>query len=214
VTVEVKICGIRDAASLIAAVEGGARYVGFVFYKKSPRAIDAASAFTLMKYVPSSVVPVGLFVDPTDDELVKVIRKVHLGMIQLHGNETPERVADIKRLTSLPVMKAVSIATTADVDLAHSYEAVTDFLLLDAKPPKGGAPGGNALVFDWTLLQKHSFTQPWMLAGGLTEANIVEAIATTKARILDVSSGVEEAVGQKNPSKIKAFLEKAHKIET
>lgn len=213
-SVEVKICGLRDASSLSAAVTGGARYVGFVFYPRSPRAVDAQTAAALIEQLPGSVTPVGLFVDASDDEIAQTLRVAPLRMVQLHGNETPERVAAVKKMTGLPVIKAIGIATPQDVETARLYEPVADMLLLDAKPRPGALPGGNAASFDWSLLKKASFTRPWMLAGGLNESNIAEATAATGARILDVSSGVEEAPGRKNPAKIKAFLEKARGFET
>ncbi|MGB9152310.1 MAG: phosphoribosylanthranilate isomerase [Alphaproteobacteria bacterium] len=213
-SVEVKICGLCDAESVAATVAGGARYAGFVFYSKSPRAVDAESAAALIARLPASTASVGLFVDAGDDEIRRVLRIVSMPMIQLHGTETPERVAAVKKLTGLPVIKAVGIAAAQDVEAARRYESVADMLLLDAKPLADGLPGGNAAIFDWGLLKNASFARPWMLAGGLNEQNIAAAVAATGARILDVSSGVEEAVGRKNSAKIKAFLEKAHRLET
>ncbi len=213
-TVQVKICGLRDAASVAAAVEGGARYVGFVFYPKSPRVVDAETAAALIAPLPPSVISVGLFVDPSDNDVLRVLRIAPLRMIQLHGSETPERVAAVKRLTGLPVIKAVGIASRQDILAARLYESTADLLLLDAKPSAGGLPGGNAAVFDWSLLKDEVFAKPWLLAGGLNEANSESAVAATGASILDVSSGVEAGVGQKSPAKIKAFLAQARKIET
>ena len=213
-TVQVKICGLCDAASVAAAVEGGARYVGFVFYPKSPRVVDPETAAVLIASLPPSVISVGLFVDPTDDELLRVLRIAPLRMIQLHGAETPERVAALKRLTSLPVIKAIGIASRQDILAARLYESTADLLLLDAKSPAGGLPGGNAASFDWSLLKNEAFARPWLLAGGLTALNSEAAVAATGASILDVSSGVEEGVGRKSPAKIKAFLAQARKIET
>jgi len=142
------------------------------------------------------------------------LRVASLHMIQLHGSETPERVVAVRKLTGLPIIKAVGVSVRQDISAARLYESVADFLLLDAKPPTGGLPGGNAAVFDWSLLQRVSFAKPWLLAGGLDEANIEAAAATTGARILDVSSGVEDAQGHKSPAKITAFLNKAAKIRS
>ena len=213
-TVQVKICGLRDAASVFAAVEGGARYVGFVFYSKSPRIVDAETVATLIAPLSPDVISVGLFVDPLDDDVMRVLRVAPLRMIQLHGAETPERVAVLKNLTGLPIIKAVGIASRRNIATARLYESTADLLLLDATPPPGGLPGGNAAVFDWSLLKNEEFAKPWLLAGGLTELNSEAAVAATGAKILDVSSGVEEGLGRKSPAKIRSFLEKALKIET
>ncbi|MDR3449929.1 MAG: phosphoribosylanthranilate isomerase [Alphaproteobacteria bacterium] len=213
-SVTVKICGLRDANAVAAAVSGGARYAGFVFYRQSPRVVDAQTASLLIDQIPDEVIPVGLFVNPTDDEMMRVLRAVRLKMIQLHGNETPERVAAVKKLTRLPVIKAVGIATAEDVEAARIYEPVADMLLLDAKAEAGKNPGGNAVAFDWSLLGAVRFKKPWMLAGGLHVGNLDAAVAATGASIVDVSSGVEDAPGHKNPQKIRDFLTLAAKTET
>jgi phosphoribosylanthranilate isomerase len=214
VSVRVKICGLKDAASVAASVTGGANYLGFVFYPPSPRAVDAATAATLIAVVPASIISVGLFVDPSDDDLQHILKTVPLRMIQLHGKETPDRVAAVKKLTGLPVMKAIGIAAAEDVTAARIYENAADMLLLDAKPVAGDLPGGNAARFDWALLRNARFTKPWMLAGGLTEQNIAEAVKTTGAKIVDVSSGVESQKGVKSLEKITRFLRTARAIET
>jgi phosphoribosylanthranilate isomerase len=157
---------------------------------------------------------VGLFVDPSDDDLSRILKIVPLRMIQLHGFETPERVAAVRKITGLPVIKAVGIASKQDIAAVKPYELAADYLLLDAKLPTGGPSGGKGVVFDWSLLGTAAFTKPWFLAGGLNEENIKEAVSATKASLLDVSSGVEDAGGQKNSAKIRAFLEKAHTLET
>lgn len=211
-TIEVKICGLRDAASVAAAVAGDARYVGFVFYPKSPRAVTAEQAAALISQLPTATTSVGLFVDPSDDDVLKILRLAPLQMLQLHGKETPERIAFIKKTTGLPIIKAIGIASRQDIQTAKRYESVADILLLDAKAPSNGLPGGNATSFDWHVLENTQFTKPWMLAGGLEVANIAQAVALTKARILDVSSGVEDALGQKNPAKITAFLNQAKQL--
>ncbi|MDE2029486.1 MAG: phosphoribosylanthranilate isomerase [Alphaproteobacteria bacterium] len=213
-SVEVKICGLRDAAALTAAIDGGARYVGFVFCEDSRRAVMPEHAAELIAQVPTSITSVGLFVDPSDDELVRVLRHARLNMIQLHGSETPERVEAVKKFTGLPVMKALGIAVLPDIEAARRYESVADMLLFDAKPLPGGPKGGNGIAFDWGLLEGARFSKPWMLAGGLDAGNIAEAVALSGARILDVSSGVEDAEKRKSPSKIKAFLAKARGLET
>ncbi len=213
-SVQVKICGLGDAASVDAAVKGGAQYLGFVFCPKSRHKVDPASVASLIEPVPSSVATVGLFVDPSDDDLRRVLNIVPMKMIQLHGSETPDRISAVKKITGLPIIKAIGIAAPQDVTTAKSYESVADFLLFDAKPLPDGPSGGNGVAFDWTLLKNAVFSKPWLLAGGLHEGNIKAAVAATGARILDVSSGVEDASGNKSPIKIKAFLDKARVIET
>ncbi|MDR3424107.1 MAG: phosphoribosylanthranilate isomerase [Alphaproteobacteria bacterium] len=209
---EVKICGLRDAVSVAAAVEDGARYVGFNFYLKSPRVVGAQTAAALIEILPSSVVSVGLFVDPSDEEIRRVLGVAPLRMIQLHGGESSERVAAVRALTALPVIKAVGIATPQDVEAARRYEDVADFLLLDAK--LSGTFGGSGVTFDWSLLKNAAFAKPWLLAGGLNISNVAAAVAATGARILDVSSGVEESAGRKSPEKIREFLKTVRNLET
>jgi len=213
-SVQVKICGLCDAAAVQAAVEGGAKYLGFVFCPSSRHKVDATTVASLIASVPSSVLSVGLFVDPTDEDILCVLRVTKLRMIQLHGSEVPERVAAVKKLTGLPVIKAIGIAALQDVKTSGLYEQKADFLLLDAKSVSGGSFGGKGVVFDWSLLKNTSFSKPWFLAGGLNEANIEAAVVATGAHILDVSSGVEDASGYKSPAKIRAFLDKAAQIET
>jgi phosphoribosylanthranilate isomerase len=212
--VHVKICGLSDAESVASAVDGGARYLGFVFCPVSRRAIDPKTAASLIERIPSRIASVGLFVDPQDDDLERVLSLAPLKMIQLHGSETPERVQAVKKRTGLHVIKAIGIAAPQDIAKAKQYEPVADILLLDAKPSSNGTSGGNGVVFDWSLLKNAVFSKPWILAGGLDAGNIEAAVAATGARILDVSSGVEYPMGRKSPAKIKAFLDKAATIET
>ena len=205
--VAVKICGINDAPAMRAAIDNGVRFVGLVFFPPSPRAVTPQQAQPLAAFVPATTTKVGLFVDPTDDLLRDTLAQVPLDMIQLHGNETPERVNAVKRFTGLKVMKVISIAAAEDLKKIATYEPVADWLLLDAKAPKGSAlPGGNAVAFDWNLLRDLKLTKPWMLAGGLNAANLAEAVHTTNAQAVDISSGVEDTAGHKNPDKIRQFL--------
>ena len=206
--IEVKICGIRTPDALSAAVTGGARYVGLVFYPKSPRAVDLDLAAELSRQVPTGVRVVGLFVDPSDDQLETTLGRVPLDLLQLHGNETPDRVADIRATASAPVMKAVRVATPADLEQVSAFADVADMLLFDAKPPPNVAalPGGNGIPFDWTILAGRQWTLPWMLSGGLTTDNLAEAVRLTGAQTVDVSSGVESRPGHKEPTLIAAFL--------
>jgi len=206
----VKICGLRDAASVATAVEAGARYLGFVFFAKSPRNIAVAQARDLAVEVPMGVAKVALVVNATDAELAEIVEAVPLDMLQLHGAETPARVAEIRARFGLPVMKAIGVAEAADLAQIPGYEAVADQILLDAKAPKGAVlPGGNGLAFDWRLVKGHKFTKPWMLAGGLTPENVADAVRLTGALQVDVSSGVESSAGVKDAALIRAFLRAA-----
>jgi phosphoribosylanthranilate isomerase len=154
-------------------------------------------------------------VDPSDDFLAELVARVPLELLQLQGKETPKRVAEVTERTGKPVMKAISIAEAADIDAAAAYEPVAERLMFDAKPPptmKNALPGGNALAFDWQLLAGRRFRRPWMLAGGLSTENLKEAVATSGASAVDVSSGVESAPGVKDPEKIRAFLKAARDL--
>lgn len=206
-TVRVKICGLRDAASLAAAVGAGAAYVGFVFFQRSPRHLEIPVAANLAISVPQGVAKVALTVNASDAELDAIVDAVPLDMLQLHGSETPERVRDVRARYGLPVMKAVGVAGPEDLAELELYGKVADQLLIDAKPPKNAVlPGGNGLVFDWSLIARKYWPCPWMLAGGLTPDNVAEAIRLTGARQVDVSSGVESAPGVKDAAMIRAFV--------
>jgi len=206
--IQVKVCGINHPEAMDAAVAGGARYVGLVFYERSPRYVPAPTAAQLARLAPTGVRVVGLFVEPDDLFLERIVTSVPLDMIQLHGEETPGRVAEIRRTYSIETLKAVKVAGPEDLDLAETYQDAADRLLFDAKPPRGVAalPGGNGLSFDWSLLTGRNWRRPWMLSGGLTTANLAEAVAATGARTVDVSSGVEDRPGHKDPAKIREFL--------
>lgn len=208
--VAAKICGINDPVAMRTAVDHGAAYVGLVFYPPSPRSVTPGEAAALAALVPEGVGRVGLFVDPTDADIDAVLAETQLELLQLHGSEAPERVADLKARTGLKVMKAISIADESDFARADGYLDVVDWLMFDAKPPKDMAnalPGGNALSFEWRLLGGRSWKRPWMLAGGLDAANVGEAVRLSGAVTVDTSSGVEDVQGKKNPEKIRAFLE-------
>ncbi|MBD3678516.1 MAG: phosphoribosylanthranilate isomerase [Rhodobacteraceae bacterium] len=205
--IRVKICGLSEAAHVRAAAEAGARYVGFVFFPKSPRNVSIEKARALAAEAPPGVAKVGLVVNADDELLDAILKAVPLDMLQLHGGESPERVAEVKARTGLPVMKAVGIAGAEDLAAIDRYAKVADQILVDAKPPKGSdLPGGNALAFDWRLIAGRRWPCPWMLAGGLTPENVAEAIRLTGARQVDVSSGVENAPGVKDPDLIRAFI--------
>lgn len=212
--VEVKICGIRDPDAMAAAVEGGARWVGLVFYERSPRHLAPALAAELARMVPTGVRTVGLFVDPDEEYLASVVARVPLDLIQLHGDETPERVAGIRAAHAMPVMKALKVGEAGDLDRVAAYAGSADRLLFDARPPARVAalPGGNGIPFDWRLLAGRRFPLPWMLSGGLGAANLREAVAVSGARAVDVSSGVEDRPGHKDPALVREFLAEAARL--
>ncbi len=206
----VKICGVRDAENLRAALDAGAAYIGFVFYKDSPRYIESAAVQALAREIPEDVKIVGLFVDPTDKDLRHVLSLVKLDMIQLHGDETPLRVIEIKAGFNIPVMKAIRVGGVEDLKDISKYEAVADWLLFDTKVE--GEAGGTGKAFDWNLLVGRVFSKPFMLGGGLTPENAAGAIRLVKPSAVDVSSGVERARGVKDPAKIRAFIEAVENI--
>lgn len=205
--VQVKICGLSTPDQVRWAVEAGARYIGLVFFAKSPRNVTIETARELAFEVPPGVAKVALVVDADNATLDEITARVPIDMLQLHGKESPDRVAEIRARYGLPVMKAVGIAGPEDVARLDSYSAVADQLLVDAKPPKGAPlPGGTGVPFDWTLLQGAHFQRPWMLAGGLTPQNVALAVKLTGAAQVDVSSGVESAPGVKDETAIRAFM--------
>ena len=204
--IRVKICGLRRPEEVAAAARAGAVYCGFVFFPKSPRNVTVEEARALALDAPVGLAKVALLVDADDALLDAVTGAVPLDMLQLHGKESPERVAEIRAMTGLPVMKAVGVAEEADLAALADYEDVADQVLVDAKAPKGAdLPGGNGLSFDWRLIAGRSWKAPWMLAGGLSSDSVAEAIRLTGARQVDVSSGVESAPGEKDAEKIAAF---------
>jgi phosphoribosylanthranilate isomerase len=209
VTVEAKICGVSNRAGIDAAIAGGADYVGFVFFPRSPRNVTPAQAAELSALLPDSVMPVALAVDPDDTLIGEIDAVAGVSMFQLHGGETPERVAAIKARTGKLVMKAVKVSEASDLDAADAYTGVVDMLLFDAKPPPGmknALPGGNAVSFDWSILSGREWPVPWMLSGGLDPNNVADAIRISGAGAVDVSSGVESTPGVKDPGRISAFL--------
>jgi phosphoribosylanthranilate isomerase len=209
-TVTAKICGINSAVAMQTAVANGAGFVGLVFYPQSPRSITPGTAATLAALVPDGVTKVGLFVDPDNAHLTRVLDEVPLDLLQLHGNETVDRCANIRTRFARPVMKVIKVATLDDVGAASDYCDAVDWLMFDAKAPSSmpdALPGGNALPFDWTLLAGWSWPVPWMLAGGLDADNVATAVTKSGALVVDVSSGVESAPGKKDPTEIERFLE-------
>ena len=203
----VKICGLSSPETLLSAISAGADMAGFVFFEKSPRHIDLETARTLGALAAGRIRKVALTVDADDDALEAIIDDLEPDFLQLHGRESPARVAAVKARFGLPVIKAIGVATAEDVAAAKSYEDVADILLFDAKPEPGAAvPGGAGVAFDWELLRNIS-AKHWMLSGGLDAENVAEALRRTGALAVDVSSGVERERGVKDAGKINAFIE-------
>lgn len=207
-SVSIKFCGLSRVEDVVAAADAGARYVGFVFFPKSPRNVTPDEARLLAVEVPVGVAKVALVVDADDAFLDEITSKVPLDILQLHGKESPERVAQIKARYGLPVMKAVGIADAEDLPQLDVYAQVADQILVDAKPPKTAKlPGGNGLAFDWRLIANRRWPVPWILAGGLTPENVALAVQMTGARQVDLSSGVESSVGVKDAGLMRAFAQ-------
>ncbi|MET0743512.1 MAG: phosphoribosylanthranilate isomerase [Microvirga sp.] len=210
----VKICGLSTPETLDAALDAGAEWVGFVSFPRSPRHVDLETGRALSARARGRARRVVLLVDPEDAAIAAAVAALDPDLLQLHGHETPERVAAIRERFGRPVMKAVGVAGAADLDTAAGYAGVADHLLLDAKPPgtPEALPGGNGLPFDWRLLagprpwKALDPTLPFMLSGGLTVGNVAAAIRLTRARAVDVSSGVEVEPGLKDPARIEAFI--------
>lgn len=211
----VKICGIRDPATLAAAAEGGADYIGFVFYPPSPRSIDLFAAAELARAVPDPIERVAVLVDPDDRALDGLLAHVPVDILQLHGGETPGRVREVAERTGCKVMKAIRVLDRDDLAVADEYRDAADMIMLDAKPRPGAVlPGGNGESFDWRILDGYRAPLPWVLAGGLNADNIAAAVRDAAPDVIDVSSGVESAPGVKDPAKLRAFLETAQRLRT
>jgi phosphoribosylanthranilate isomerase len=208
VPVKVKICGVRTPAIVNTAAEAGADYVGLVLFPGSPRYVEVEEARVLAAIGKGKVGAVAVLVDPNDALIDKVIERVRPDLLQLHGSETPDRVAAIRARAGLPVMKAVAIESAADVTEARAYAASADHILFDAKAGRGAAlPGGNGVVFDWLTLKGAAV--PFALSGGLTPDTVGEAIRITGAALVDVSSGVERAPGDKDAELVRRFIRAA-----
>ena len=205
--IAIKFCGLSRPEDVAAAADAGARYVGFVFFPKSPRNVSVARARELAFEVPVGIAKVALVVNADDAMLDEIVDQVPLDMLQLHGSETPDRVADVRARYGLPVMKAIGVAEAVDLAAIDIYSEVADQLLIDTKKPKDAdRPGGNGLTFDWSLLAGRKYwTVPWMLAGGLTQDNVAEAVRVTGARQVDLSSAIESAPGVKDAERMAAF---------
>ena len=213
-TVRAKICGLSTAEVVSAAVGERAAAVGFNFYEPSPRAVSPATAAALAPTAAPAQI-IGVFVDPSDGLIDTVLAHVALDLLQLHGAETPARVAEIRRRFERPVVKAIKVAEPADLGAVETYDDVADWLLFDAKAPKnmvGALPGGNGVPFEWDLFQGRTWQANWMLSGGLTAENLAAAVATTGAGWVDVSSGVETAPGEKSVTRINAFMRQVNRL--
>ncbi len=207
---KVKICGLDREEAVDATVEAGAAMAGFVFYEPSPRNLPIEVAAKLIRRVPDSVQTVGLFVNPDNAMVTRVLDQTELDVIQLHGEESPARIEELKTVTGLPVIKVLKITEADDFEDLKAYEYVVERFLFDARAPEdmeNALPGGNALSFDWRLLAERNWDTPWILAGGLTAENVAEAMRISGATAVDVSSGVEDHPGVKNVRKITAFID-------
>jgi phosphoribosylanthranilate isomerase len=201
----IKICGVTTADALDATVRARADYVGLNFFPPSPRYLSPADAAALQERGLGTTQRVGLFVDADDGAIAQAIAAARLAFLQLHGDETPERAARLRAQFGLPVWKVIPVAGADDIRRAAAYRDAADLILFDAKTPKGTLPGGMGLSFDWSLLAGNKGPLPWGLAGGLTPANVAEAVRMTRAPLVDTSSGVESAPGIKDAAKIAAF---------
>lgn len=209
-----KICGLSTPEAVTAALDGGAGWVGFVFFPKSPRAVTPETAARLAAPLRGgSAKSVAVMVDPTDAELDRLVAAFRPDLIQLHGQETPNRAAEVRARTGAGIIKALPISDAFDIDRAAAFEGAVDHLMFDAKPPSDSAlPGGVGARFDWTLLSGRRFDRPWFLAGGLDPWNVGEALRQSGAPAADVSSGVERGPGVKDAALISAFLQAVSRI--
>jgi len=208
----VKICGLTRDDDIRLANELRVDMCGFVFFKASPRHLSDEQAVRLAGLCAPSVERVALLVDPDDDALDHAVGAISPHRIQLHGDESPARVAEIKRRTQRPIIKALAVAAASDLETAQAYEGVADWFLFDAKPTDDGLPGGNGETFDWQLLDAYAGATPWLLAGGLTPDNVSQAVTTTRAPMVDVSSGIEVAPGEKDAELMRAFVDAAKQV--
>ncbi len=210
----VKICGLRSRAEVADAAAAGAAYVGLVFFPPSPRHVTLADARWISGGIPDGLIRVALTVNADDETLAAILDAARIDLIQLHGGETPDRVAEIRDRFDVPVMKAIGIASEADLPLLDVYSEVADQLLIDARAlPGADRPGGNGVAFDWRIIRARQWRRPWMLAGGLDATNVAEAVRLTGADQVDVSSGVESRPGYKDPARVAAFVKAAREAE-
>jgi phosphoribosylanthranilate isomerase len=206
-SLDIKICGMKTDEALAAALDGGATHVGFIFFARSPRNVSPREAGRLRQAARGRALAVAVTVDADDAALAEIVAAMQPDMLQLHGHESPLRVAEVRESFGLPVIKALSVREAADLDAVGAYLGIADRMLLDAKPPAGAVlPGGNGVSFDWTLLSDLPSDADYFLSGGLDAGSVAEAIRIVGPNGVDVSSGVESAPGVKNPALIRAFL--------
>lgn len=206
-SLDIKICGLKTEAALNAALAGGASHVGFIFFQKSPRYVDPVEAGRLRQLVLGKAKAVAVTVDAADEVLDAIVSAMRPDMLQLHGGESPERVAAVKARYGLPAMKALSVRMVSDLEAIQPYRGVADRFLLDAKPPAGSElPGGNGIAFDWRILAALDNDLHYMLSGGLNAANVGEALRIANPPGIDASSGLESAPGVKEPALIAEFF--------
>ncbi|MBB3145533.1 phosphoribosylanthranilate isomerase [Phyllobacterium trifolii] len=205
--IDIKICGLKTAEAVAAALDGGASHIGFIFFPKSPRYVDPGEAGRLRQAAKGRAIAVAVTVDPDDVTLDAIVAAMQPDMLQLHGNESVNRVAEIKARYGLPVMKALALRERGDLEQIKPYIGVADCFLFDAKPPKGSElPGGNGVSFDWQVLSELDASIDYMLSGGLNASNIGDALRATNAQGIDISSGVESAPGVKDVGLIRDFF--------
>jgi phosphoribosylanthranilate isomerase len=204
---DIKICGLKTDEAMAAALAGGASHVGFIFFAKSPRYVEPAEAGRLRQAAIGKAKAVAVTVDADDAFLDEIVAKMRPDMLQLHGAETPERVAAVKARYGLPVMKVFSVSEAADLERIKPFVGIADRVMFDAKPPKGSQlPGGNGVAFDWRILAGLDAGLDYMLSGGLNAANIGDALRSANPPAIDISSGVESAPGVKDPALIEQFF--------
>ena len=210
---QAKICGLSTPETVRAALDGGAAFIGFMFFDASPRNIAPDAAGRLAAAVRSRAKTVAVTVDADDAALDRIVLHLAPDLIQLHGKETPARARQIAQRTGAGVIKVLSVSESRDLDAARDFESVVDHLMFDAKPPRDASrPGGLGARFDWDILTGRRFERPWFLAGGLDPWNVTEAISHTRAPLVDVSSGVERGAGLKDPALITAFLDAVKRV--
>ena len=208
-----KICGLSTPAAVAAAIEGGADYLGFIFFDKSPRNVAPETAARLTAPVREKAKVVAVMVDPDDETVSRINRTLAPDLIQLHGSESPSRAAAISALSGCGVIKVVTVSQASDIEAARPFDGGVEHLMFEGRPPSGSElPGGVGASFDWTLLEGLRFQRPHFLAGGLDPWNVSLAVRQSGAPMVDVSSGVERGPGLKDPGLISAFLDAVRRV--
>lgn len=202
-----KICGIKSLEIAEELVNSGAEFIGFIFFEKSPRHINLNQYKNIASKITGSIKIVTVLVNPSDDQIQQIIDNHKPDFIQLHGKESPERVKEIKEKFDIAIIKALAVSNKKDIEQAEIYSDICEYILFDAKPPKGSdLPGGNNISFDWSILSEAKLGYKWFLSGGLNVENIEQAINSSNAKYIDISSGVEIEKGEKDLSKVNKFL--------